>query len=69
MPKRPQNGIGDKRKRDIQNLNRNAKSKMKRIEKKYGVKVDLEIKKPSDFKTVKEFNAYKGIRAFHKPIF
>lgn len=44
---------------EIQRLNKNARAKLRRIEKRYGIREDISVKAPKTFTSRKELNAYK----------
>lgn len=50
---------------EIQRLNRNARAKLRRVEKRYGIREEITVKAPKTFTSRKELNAYKAqLRSF-----
>lgn len=58
MPRKPNIPFGDKRRADLNRINRNIENKQKNLEKRFGMRADFQKKSAADFSSVKEFNDY-----------
>jgi hypothetical protein len=50
--------FGDKRRQELNRINRNIENKQKNLEKRFGMRADFEKKSAADFTSIKEYNQY-----------
>jgi hypothetical protein len=50
--------FGDKRRQELNRINRNIENKQRNLEKRFGMRADFEKKSAADFTSIKEYNQY-----------